>query len=99
MLALSKRKAVGEIFNISTGEATTINKLTETIQKIMDKTSLKPVHAEPRPGDLKHSYGDITKARRNLEYEPKVQLEKGLSELVKWYSKKECNKKHPKNNF
>ena len=87
MLALSKRKAVGEVFNISTGEATTINKLTETIQKIMDKTSLKPVHAEPRPGDIKHSYGDITKARRNLEYEPKVQLEKGLSELVKWYSK------------
>ena len=89
MLALSKRKAVGEVFNISTGEATTINKLTETIQKIMDKTSLKPVHAEPRPGDIKHSYGDISKARRNLEYEPKVQLEKGLSELVKWYSKKE----------
>jgi UDP-glucose 4-epimerase len=87
MFALSKRKAVGEVFNISTGEATTINKLTETIQKIMDKTSLKPVHAEPRPGDIKHSYGDISKARRNLEYEPKVQLEKGLSELVKWYSK------------
>jgi dTDP-glucose 4,6-dehydratase len=89
MFALSKRKAVGEVFNISTGEATTINKLTETIQKIMDKTSLKPVHAEPRPGDIKHSYGDISKARRNLEYEPKVQLEKGLSELVKWYSKQE----------
>jgi nucleoside-diphosphate-sugar epimerase len=87
MLALSKRKAVGEVFNISTGEATTINKLTETIQKIMDKTSLKPVHAEPRPGDIKHSYGDISKARRNLEYEPRVQLEKGLSELVKSYSK------------
>ncbi len=89
MLALSKQKAAGEVFNISTGEATTLNKLAETIQKIMDKPDLKPVHAEPRPGDIKHSYGDITKARRNLEYEPKVQLEKGLSELVKWYSKKE----------
>jgi len=87
MLALSKREAVGEVFNISTGEATAINKLTETIQKIMEKTDLKPVHAEPRPGDIKHSYGDITKARRNLKYEPKVQLEKGLSELVKSYSK------------
>jgi nucleoside-diphosphate-sugar epimerase len=87
MLALSKRKTVGEVFNISTGEATTINKLTETIQKIMGKTFLKPVHTEPRPGDIKHSYGDISKARRKLEYEPKVQLEKGLSELVKWYSK------------
>jgi len=87
MLALSKQKAAGEVFNISTGEATTLNKLAETIQKIMDKTDLKPVHAEPRPGDIKHSYGDINKAKRNLEYTPKVQLEDGLSELVEWYLK------------
>jgi nucleoside-diphosphate-sugar epimerase len=87
MLALTKREAAGEVFNISTGEHITINKLTETLQKIMGKTFLKPVHAEPRPGDIKHSYGDITKARRNLGYKPKVQLEKGLSELVKSYSK------------
>jgi nucleoside-diphosphate-sugar epimerase len=87
MLALSKREAAGEVFNISTGEPITVNKLTETLQKIMGKTSLKPVHAEHRPGDIEHSYGDITKARRNLGYKPKVQLEKGLSELVKSYSK------------
>ena len=87
MLALSKQKAAGEVFNISTGEATTLNKLAETIQKIMDKTDLKPVHAEPRPGDIKHSYGDINKAKRNLEYTPKVQFEEGLNELVEWYSK------------
>ena len=86
MLALTKREAVGEVFNISTGEPITVNKLTETLQKIMDKTALKPVHAKPRAGDIKHSYGDITKARRNMGYEPKVQLEKGLSELVKYYS-------------
>ena len=87
MLALSKHKAVGEVFNISTGEATTINKLMVTIQKIMDKTELKPVYAEPRPGDIRDSYGDITKAQKNLDYKPQVKLEKGLSELVKWYSK------------
>jgi len=87
MLALTKREAVGEVFNISTGEPITINKLTQTIQKIMDKTALNPVHDEPRSGDIKHSYGDITKARRNLGYEPKVQLENGLTELVKSYSK------------
>lgn len=87
MFALSKREAVGEVFNISTGEPITINKLTETIQKIMGKSFLKPVHAEPRLGDIKHSYGDITKSRRNLGYEPRVQLEKGLSEIVKSYSK------------
>jgi nucleoside-diphosphate-sugar epimerase len=88
MLALSRREAVGEVFNISTGEPITINKLTQTVQKIVGKSFLKPVHAEHRPGDIKHSYGDVTKARRNLGYKPKVQLEKGLSELVKSYSKR-----------
>ena len=87
MLALSKQNAAGEIFNISTGKTTTLNNLALTIQKIMEKTDIKPVHAEPRSGDIKHSYGDITKARKNLGYEPKVQLEKGLSDLIKWYSK------------
>ncbi len=87
MLALSKKAAIGEVFNISTGKAITINKLTETLQKIMDKTDLEPVHAEPRRGDIKHSYGDITRAKRKLKYKPRVQLEQGLRELVKSYSK------------
>ena len=87
MKALSQPEAAGEIFNISTGKPTSINKLTETIQQIMGKTNLKPSYAEPRPGDILHSYGDISKAKRKLEYKPTVQLEKGLSELVKWYAK------------
>jgi nucleoside-diphosphate-sugar epimerase len=86
MKALSKAEAVGEVFNISTGEAITINRLAETIQRIAGKTDVKAVHAEPRVGDIKHSYGDISKARRKLGYEPKVQFEKGLKELVSWCS-------------
>jgi nucleoside-diphosphate-sugar epimerase len=85
--ALTKPKAAGEVFNISTGEATTIIKLAETIQQIMGKTDLKPVYVEPRPGDIMHSYGDISKAQRKLGYKPRVQLEKGLNELIKWHSK------------
>ena len=85
--ALSKRNVAGKTFNISTGEATTINKLAETIKQIMDKKTIKPVHIEPRLGDIRYSYGDITEARTNLEYKPKVKLEEGLRELVKWYSK------------
>ena len=87
MLALTKQKVAGEVFNISTGKAVTINMLTETLQKIMDKTDLEPVHAEPRPGDIKHSYGDITKAKRKLKYKPRVPLEQGLKEFVNSYSR------------
>lgn len=86
MLALAKEKTDGDVFNISTGETTTLNKLALTIQKIMEKTEIEPVHIEPRSGDIRHSCGDITEASKKLGYKPKVQLEKGLSELIRWYS-------------
>jgi len=86
ILALSTQNAVGEAFNIATGAATSINKLAEIIQKIMGKTNLEPVYANPRPGDIRHSYADISKARKILGYNPNFQLEKGLTDLVKWYT-------------
>lgn len=52
----------------------------------MNKPDIKPVHGEPRPRDIKHSYSNIANAQTNLDYNPKVKLEKGLTELVKWYS-------------
>ena len=86
MLALSAQNAVGEVFNVATGVATSVNKLAEIVQEIMGKTNLAPVYANPRPGDIRHSYADISKAGKILEYNPKVQLEKGLTDLVKWYT-------------
>jgi nucleoside-diphosphate-sugar epimerase len=84
MLALTEKNAVGEIFNISTGKATTINRLVQILQKIMGKKNLKPVHEEPREGDIRHSYASIEKARTLLGYEPMFSLEKGLKKLVQY---------------
>ncbi len=86
MLALSKPNAAGEVFNISTGEAATINTVLKTIQKIMGKTFPEPVYKEPRSGDIKHSYADISKAKKSIGYEPRVKLAEGLNELVEWYT-------------
>jgi len=30
----------------------------------MGKTTLKPIHIKPRPGDIIHSYGDIAEAKK-----------------------------------
>jgi UDP-glucose 4-epimerase len=88
MLALTKRSAIGETFNISTGKATTLNKLVQVLQKIINKKNLKPVYNEPRWGDIRHSCACIEKARTLLGYEPMFSLEKGLKELVKGYKAK-----------
>jgi UDP-glucose 4-epimerase len=85
MLALKRKNATGEIINIATGKQTTINQLAALLQQIMNKTNLKPIHTEPRPGDIRQSYADITKAKKLLKYNPKISLKEGLTKLVKWY--------------
>ncbi len=84
VLALTKKTAIGQVLNIATGNPTTINQLAAMLQQII-KTNLKPVYADSRPGDIKQSYADITKAKKLLQYNPKMSLKNGLTQLVEWY--------------
>jgi nucleoside-diphosphate-sugar epimerase len=88
MLGLTRKSAVGEVFNIATGVTTTVNRVASILQKIIGKTRLKPLYTDPRMGDIRHSYADISKARKVLGYNPKVSLENGLAKLVKWHTLK-----------
>jgi len=81
ILAMKKENIANEIFNISYGNNTTINQLFITLNKILGK-DIKPKYGKARTGDIKHSLGDITKAREILNYEPKYSLEDGLKEMV-----------------
>ena len=88
MLALKTEEAKGEVFNIATGTASSINELVLNLQEIMEKKGLKPVHKASRAGDIKHSYASIGKANRILGYKPQFSFKQGLTELVEWYSKR-----------
>ncbi|MCS7096339.1 MAG: NAD-dependent epimerase/dehydratase family protein [Nitrososphaerota archaeon] len=71
-----------ETLNIAAGTPVTINELAEHVTKLAG-LSLKPVFAKPRPGDIKHSHADTSKARRLLGFTPKISLEQGLKMLLK----------------
>ena len=43
---------------------------------------IDPVYAAPRPGDVRHSVADLTRARRELGYEPSVLLRDGLERTI-----------------
>ena len=73
--------AVGEAYNIGTGTRTSIEELAETIREATDSSS-PIVHRDPRPGDIRHSGADISKATRALGFEPRVSLESGIRSLV-----------------
>jgi len=69
------------VFNIGSGNRITINDLAKLIARLL-ATSAKPIYQEPRPGDIRHSLADISKAR-NFGYNPKYSLEAGLTETVR----------------
>ncbi len=88
LLALdAPEEAVGTVFNIACGERTTVNVLAREICRLAG-ASLEPVYAEPRPGDIRHSFADITKARKFLGYEPVISFLQGLRATVAWYKKR-----------
>jgi UDP-glucose 4-epimerase len=88
MLAMRSENAAGEAFNIGTGKNISIRQLAHILKHVMSKENLEDVYTEPRPTDIKHGYADISKAKAILSYEPQFSIEKGLTELVNWYTKR-----------
>jgi UDP-glucose 4-epimerase len=72
------------VFNIGSGKSITINRLAKTIIDAMGR-DIKPIYREPRPGDIRHSLADISKARR-IGYSPEYNIDAGLKETIKWFS-------------
>jgi len=69
------------LFNIAQGESITINELAKLIISIVGE-NMEPVHQEPRPGDIRHSLADISRARA-FGYEPRCSLKEGLRETIR----------------
>lgn len=84
ILASKAQGVSGEVFNIACGERTTVNSLASNLNEIL-KEEISPSYAEPRPGDVRDSFADISKARKMLKYEPLVPFGKGLEETIRWY--------------
>lgn len=77
--------AVGNVYNVGNG-AKSIN-LLELVQHLNDLlgTNLKPQFGPERAGDVRHSQADVTRARRDLGYDPTVNFAEGLRRTMAWY--------------
>ena len=80
--------AAGETINVATGGRTSLNELFRHLKDLTGAT-VEPVYGEPRPGDVKHSQADISKATRILGYAPLVSFENGLKRTLEWYRSSE----------
>jgi UDP-glucose 4-epimerase len=69
--------AVGNVYNIGVGSSVTVLDLARHLNRLLG-TSIEPIHGPPRAGDVRYSEADISRARRDLGYEPTVSFEEGL---------------------
>ena len=83
LLACTARGAAGGVFNVACADRITVNVLIAKINEILGK-SIAPVYAAPRPGDIRHSFADISAAERELGYRPVVGFEEGLRRTIAW---------------
>lgn len=78
-ILVAESQATG-IFNIGSGQSISITRLAELIIGLAG-INVKPIHEEPRQGDIKHSLADISKAG-SFGYKPKYSLERGLRKTI-----------------
>ena len=78
------REDVGDVaMNIGSGTRVTISEVARTIQKALGGPEAE-ILGTYRHGDIRHCYPDISRAKRVLGWEPKVQLPEGVEDLVGW---------------
>ncbi len=76
----------GEVFNIGGGSRVTLTQAINLIKEILDKP-VKEEYTQTQHGDVLHTWANISKAQKILQYNPKVSLKEGLKEEINWLKK------------
>lgn len=82
---LFEHKTVYEIINLGSHSPILLNEMIETIGATLN-TSPKVNVLPMQPGDVEVTYADISKAKKLLNYEPKVSFQQGINDFVKWFN-------------
>lgn len=87
-LLIAEHNIPGEIINIACGNPIKLTDLAKLMLKLTGKENLGIKYTDPRPGDIKHSFGDISKAKKLLGFKALYTQEEGLRDYLKWYVNK-----------
>ncbi len=79
----------GQAFNIAYGGREYLIDIYFVLTKALKK-DIEPNFGPDRPGDIKHSNADISKAKKYLGYEPEYDFARGLGEAIEWYKENLC---------
>ncbi len=84
LLACRASEVTGEVFNVGGGTRTSLLEIIALLEGALGR-ALTRRHTPVRAGDVRHTLADISKARRQLGYEPKVDFEDGLRRTIEYF--------------
>ena len=84
LLAIETDKADYQALNIGTGRPISVKEISQMLAKGLGKDIEPEIVGKYREGDIRHCVADIGKAQNLLNYQPKVNLEEGLVNLLEW---------------
>jgi len=87
LLAAESMEAVGEVFNIGQNGSFTLLDVIDLLRRIVGRQVCWS-HAQARAGDVRHSRADISKAKRLLDYHPRISFAEGLKRTVDDFRKR-----------
>ena len=82
--SLRMQSSDNEILNIGTGKANTVLSIAKTLIESYHKNTEIEISSDFRIGDIRHNFADLNKAKKLLNFEPKVSFEQGISDYTKW---------------
>ena len=85
-LFTTTKEALNNIYNTACNDQVTLNQLVKYLADITGNDA-KVTYGSERPGDVRHSFADISKAQNLLGYSPDVLFQEGLEFTVNWYRK------------
>jgi UDP-glucose 4-epimerase len=84
LLAVEAQDAPGKVMNLACGGQLTLNQLLALLRQVIG-SDVEAVYTDPRPGDVRHSWADITLSEQILNYKTQVPLEDGLRRAVDYF--------------
>lgn len=89
LAATADKKAKNEVYNVALGDRTTLDILFDSLKNALSENGVvyqkQPVYRDYRPGDVRHSQADISKAADNLGYAPEYRIVEGIAKAMPWY--------------
>jgi UDP-glucuronate 4-epimerase len=84
VLACTRREFGFGIYNLGESQTVTLSELISLLEQALGREAV--LDRQPlQPGDVPITYADISKARRDLGYDPRTKIAEGIPRFVEWF--------------